>query len=644
MTGCHHVPRLWQKGFQAMVPRIRIPACVALAGVLALALTTHARADAAWQAAAKQEWVFPPGMKVQSVRDFGAVGDGKADDTEALRKAFNQTSAFVYLPNGTYLVRDQIQYTHGPSVGPTIQGQSRDGVVIRLADDARGFDDAAQPRPVVRLIRDGRVSADYFKTRIRNLTIDTGKHRGATALMFYANNNGQVRNVRLVGQGAVGLDLSYMLNGPLLVSNVEVDGFDVGIKSGSGPFNSQTLEHIVLKNQRHFGLDNDGCCLMIRDLRFSGSAQPVRTHGNMVLVDSRLRGDGSQAAGIVYAGRLYVRNLTTERVTSTIQRFEHERRAGFGSAIGEAVRGPAVREWSSEKPLVVLGSPDAMSLNLPVEVAPHQPLDTDFNNWVLVDDFGAVGDGRTDDSEALQRALAHAAEQGKTTVAFRANARYIANGELVVRGSVNRLQGAGSYLLPSQGQTLRVVVADGKDDVVVFSLLDRPLGRHRVTIDNASSRTLVVHHFRSDFVGSGTGRSFLEDASSNIFVTNPRHRIWARQVNPEDGARINNENHGGTLWILGLKTERNRMMIQTTRGGKTEVLGAWVYQTLNVTPTEPLFEVIDAQASFAGILQYHWQGRHTYPVLIKATRNGRSVEITPDDNEGRKSMVLGVVP
>ena len=41
-----------------------------------------------------------------SVKDYGAIGDGKADDTAAFRKAFKASHGDVFVPPGRYLIRD----------------------------------------------------------------------------------------------------------------------------------------------------------------------------------------------------------------------------------------------------------------------------------------------------------------------------------------------------------------------------------------------------------------------------------------------------------------------------------------------------------------------------------------------------------
>jgi polygalacturonase len=52
--------------------------------------------------------VTPAAPHVVNVKDTGAKGDGKADDTAAIQKAINGvagTGGTVYVPNGVYMVR-----------------------------------------------------------------------------------------------------------------------------------------------------------------------------------------------------------------------------------------------------------------------------------------------------------------------------------------------------------------------------------------------------------------------------------------------------------------------------------------------------------------------------------------------------------
>ena len=69
---------------------------------------------------------FPVGV---NVRDFGAVGDGVADDTAAFAKAVAACpeSAAVFVPDGTYALRDWLKITRS---GVVLRGQSRERTVL----------------------------------------------------------------------------------------------------------------------------------------------------------------------------------------------------------------------------------------------------------------------------------------------------------------------------------------------------------------------------------------------------------------------------------------------------------------------------------------------------------------------------------
>ena len=89
--------------------------------------------------AAPSRVVFPNDSAVLDVkRDFGAVGNGVADDTIALQNGLAASwcsggpTRVLFIPNGTYRVTSNLVVTTG--VGPWVYGESRDGVVIRLAD------------------------------------------------------------------------------------------------------------------------------------------------------------------------------------------------------------------------------------------------------------------------------------------------------------------------------------------------------------------------------------------------------------------------------------------------------------------------------------------------------------------------------
>ena len=160
---------------------------------------------------------FSAGQRLgERARAFRAKGDGKTDDTEALQRALNENvwwHRLLYFPKGTYLVSGTLKwpkkFAGHDNWGKTfLRGESREASVIRLKDAT--FTDATKPEAI--LWCGGFGSADWFHNYIENLTFDVGAgNPGATALQFYSNNTGAVRDCRFVagaGSGHTGLDLS----------------------------------------------------------------------------------------------------------------------------------------------------------------------------------------------------------------------------------------------------------------------------------------------------------------------------------------------------------------------------------------------------------------------------------------------------
>jgi parallel beta-helix repeat protein len=72
-----------------------------------------------------------PGGSIEKVTDFGAVGDGKTDDTEAIQSAVNQAGieggGTVYFPKGVYLLKSSIlvRYDHVTLEGASWESELR---------------------------------------------------------------------------------------------------------------------------------------------------------------------------------------------------------------------------------------------------------------------------------------------------------------------------------------------------------------------------------------------------------------------------------------------------------------------------------------------------------------------------------------
>jgi len=75
---------------------------------------------------------LPAGDTWVNLRDLGAKGDGKTDDTEVLQKAITAHRA-IYLPSGFYVVHDTLALRPGHGVDRTASGRNADNFAGRHA-------------------------------------------------------------------------------------------------------------------------------------------------------------------------------------------------------------------------------------------------------------------------------------------------------------------------------------------------------------------------------------------------------------------------------------------------------------------------------------------------------------------------------
>jgi len=584
--------------------------------------------------------LYPPcaGVIDLTLPPYSLKGDGQTDNTAALQAAFHENVGrhrILYLPPGTYLVSAPLSWPkrwkdHENWGFTTLQGADETTTILRLKEGV--FRDPANPQAILNV--GGFGSADWFHTHVRDLTFHTGAgNPGAVALQFYANNYGALHRCTFEsgdGQGTIGLDLAHRdMNGPLLVRNVTVRGFRLGVRTGHA-VNSQTFENLTLLGQTERGLQNEGQAITIRGLKSDNAVTALSSYGILTVLDAQLtgRGTASQLPAIVNfnGGRTFLRDV---------------RATGYKRVIGDvatpdyaaALRLPpdpatTLKEYSSHAPTSPFPSPKT-SLRLPVQETPEVPWD-DPKTWANVDHFGADPTGQKDSSAAIQKAL----DSGATTVFFPGAYRVLT--PVLVRGKVRRLLGVGAHLnyLKEAKPTLRVV--EGRAPVVVFEHF-ASLGS---AVELATRRTVVFRSLEvQTILSQSTGDVFFEDVTTgNLRFRN--QRVWARQLNLEnEGTHLLND--GGSVWILGYKTERGGTLIETRNGGKTEVLGGFSYTT-TAGKLAPMF-VNHNSAVFAFFGEVCYNG-DPYTTLIQETRGTETKYIKRGDGttapySGRNTVV-----
>ncbi len=350
---------------------------------------------------------------------YHAKGDGVTDVTEALQLAINENVGrhrMLYFPNGTYLITRTLtwpkKWNGKDNWGFTfLCGQNRDKAVILLKDGV--FTESSKPQAMMSC--GGFGSADWFHNYVENLTFDVGKNNpAATALQFYSNNSGAVRHCRFIAgkdSGQVGFDLAYRdMNGPLLVRDCEVVGFERGIVTAHA-VNGQTFENITLRGQREIGFQNQGQAISIRGLSSDNTVPAVSSYGKLLLLDAALTGRGTAAnapaIGNFNGGQIFLRDLKTigySRALADMTTPDFAAAFRIHGADKPGSLGPNIAEYCSQSPISPFPSP-TLSLRLPVKETPDVPWG-DPKTWANVDDFGADPMGIMDSSVAIQTAIA----------------------------------------------------------------------------------------------------------------------------------------------------------------------------------------------------------------------------------------------
>jgi len=589
----------------------------------------------AWIAAALLLWASDPiraenivypadsGIIDLTKPPYNAVGDGRADDTAAIQRALDENAncdKILYLRNGTYLISDTLRWGSGPHGGVAqkriiLQGQSVPNTVIKLRDRCPGYGDPKKPKA---MIWTGRKPAQRFRNGIRNLTVHTGnRNPGAIGIQYIANNQGSLRVVKILSgdrSGAIGLDLGYTdEQGPCLIQDVHVVGFDVGVSMGH-VVDSVTLERLTVQRQNVVGVLNRGQCVSVRKLSSVNSVPAVRNVGPsslMTLIDSELKGieAAEELAAVENSGVLFARNVTAAGYRTAIANAAGTKQVPVGLVVAEFVSHPVLSLFQTPK----------RSLSLPVKDTPTVPWD-DLSDWVAPDPKAVKeieisdNNGRKkkvlDHGEAIQKAI----DSGKTTLYF-PYGDWRLHSTVEVRGNIRRITGLEGRI--SGGGRFRIVA--GASPVVVlerFDFIYRTIG-----VQNASSRALVVSGvtFGGPIELTGKGDLFLEDVCGAALKIAGQN-VWARQLNIETSTtKIRND--GGKLWILGYKTEREGTLIETINGGQTEVVGGFCYAT-GQPKTMPMF--VSSDSSISLTIGEACFNRKPFNMIVREVRNGET--------------------
>ena len=568
---------------------------------------------------------FPMGSKIVNVTKdpYFAKGDGKNDDTEAIQKALNDHpdgDYIIYLPHGIYKITDALVWPttkkqESSSRRTILQGQSMGGTIIQLADSTYGFDNPDFPKA---LIFTGEGPSPKYRNAIRDLTLRTGKaNPGAIGIQFNASNQGTINNVKVYSgdsSGVYGIDLGFTEGiGPLLLKNVEVRGFDIGVYA-KGENGVATLEHVTLGGQRKYGLENENMNLSVRALRFKGYTPAVFNHGEnaiMSLVDGLLEFDNDKkkvkpTTAIVNESHLFARSMKVSRYKTMIQ----SKKKGYNE---EMIQGEII-EFATQETHQLCHSPK-QSMRLAVAETPNYP-EQKADNWITIaGDYGGKSNTGADDSKAIQEAI----DDGAETLYFPPGGRWTINRDIYIRNRVRRILGIEGRI---DGKGKFIIESGAFGELTIERFSEFGSGIILKSKRNLLLKNMMVRALETDELGGGD--IYLEDVTIGTIQLNYQ-KLWGRQVTmmgDTKGPKITN--NGGDVWILGLTAKKGNTILQNFNKANAELIGVEIVSS-DKAKDRPMFINDNSGLSITGLRETLTRG-NAYQKIVEESRQASAIK------------------
>lgn len=532
-------------------------------------------------------------------------------------------SRIIYFPAGTYLVSDTVGYTlknlqniyHAKPFselcrGIHIEGESRETVTIKLCDNSPGFERGAHKAVISFLSEEslkkpGEISNVAQLNTIRDLTIDCGKgNEGAIGLTFIANNSGRVRKMTIKAHGSYcGLKLPYGTEG--CFSELNISGFQHGVE-----------------------LHNSSVCVFT-DCKLNENSESACLTGNSLAIWKNiqaaplplLRFDPTlgemQGGCYVYAGC----DSDAESIT-------------FGNCV------------------ITRAEESYCKLTIPHDFVHEE------GSVCCVDDFGAVGDGVTDCTVAIQKAL----DSGKPMVCF-SDGHYLVDGTLHVPAEVQCIDFnfcdlfSGEKLRKGERPAFIAVDADSKELLQIRNLYSfEQFFGHFHFIEHAAKRDILLSDlhiqtaamYRNTVSGSKvyldncacTTGTYCHDLILSRDGMEPEYcyripfefhgqTVYGRQVNPER-ADVEMLNDASNIVLDGLKVEGPGTALRTVNGGYSEVniFSAGIGMR---DGKEALFETENSSLNFYLGKVFGFDAESCYHTVFRSADGKKREEILFDD-------------
>ena len=500
----------------------------------------------------------------------------------------------LYFPRGTYLISDTLTYSFenlknlindkpGSDLNRFIHflGEDMETTVIRLQDNCHAFR-YGEEKPMVSFTRQNGSNVNMMNS-FEELTLDSGVgNSGAIGLRFDNSNTGKVQNVTIrssdpAHRGFVAFDIYR--RSQAYMENIHIDGFEFGIRILGG---TAAFENVSIRNTLKEAVSASGGSLGIcfGDIQSYGAGLYARSGAMVTILHTKFTKQGTTGGTAVrnYAGYIYLRDFTTMGYEDAMVNGYETIYKGDGT----------YEEYNTvDRTYQLFPTGGKTYVDLPIEKQPRYIWNGDRSLVAEVCDFGAVGDGVTDATAAIQAAM----NSGREYIVF-GEGRYLCSGEITIPKTVRAInfmycdfaitpafaeekekglfaieEDSSEPLFMDDGFVfekfygyLRFIRHSAKRDLIVSDLhvqtgavYFNTVGGSRVLMDNVAS-TMGV------FGGQGYG-------SVPCFRVSDGQKVWIRQFNPERSADNVLVEGGCDFWIFGFKTEGPSGKAYNIRGG-----------------------------------------------------------------------------